>query len=170
MKLQFMDTNQTEIVLLKDKEWELVQDQPCLVKNFTILQGSVNDDGTVTKTGTLEPYAAITIEYNKYGEVITGLITHKIDFMNLWSAFRKRSVNSDEEVILFWSKKHYINKVFKVLSPFFPKMWVLICKKGTYNTWANVWDDLQKERGIIKLSGARSILLPIIEWKPEVME
>lgn len=81
----------------------------------------------------------------------------------MWAAFRERTVGQDEEVVIFWSKRHY-KSYAKLFSFSMPRLWVMICPKGAY--------DLIIDRNFKpELSGeARpKATLPIVQWKPEVM-
>ena len=98
------------------------------------------------------------MECKKLGNNITGYITHKVDFKNLWAAFKTRGGKEDEEVLVFWTKKHYKKFVFS--SIFMPKLWVMICPKGAYDLLIN--PDAKPNLG-----GKPMI---VVDWKPEVMD
>jgi hypothetical protein len=104
------------------------------------------------------------MECKKLGKDIRGYITHKMDFEHLWAAFKDRTVKEDEEVIIYWTKKHYKGPA-KLLSAFMPRLWVMICPKGAFELIINF--DYKPE-----LTGeARwNAMKPIIDWKPEVMD
>ena len=134
--------NSTEIILRKDKEWSLIDSELCLVTNFSPLMGSTVKDGVVISPGVNTPYASVTIKCKKIKEEITGFITHKIDFMNLWHVFKEIGLNEEkEEVLIYWTTKHYNNKIAKIISAFcltllggtpLPKIFVMLFSKGTY--------------------------------------
>lgn len=147
----------------KDKEWCIIDGEPCKVLNFTPTASVKN--GKVSTVNMATPYASITIECEKFPEKVTGFINHKIDFLNLWTVFKERTVKQNEEVIIFWSKKHYKIKILKIFSVFLPKLWVMICQKEAYKimTDPNYRSDLRGEARFIAKK-------PIIEWKPEIME
>lgn len=86
-----------------------------------------------------------------------------MDFRHLWAAFKTRKVKEDEEVIIFWTKKHY--KRYTLPSVFMPKLWVIIYPKGFYDLLINP----DSRPNLIDRFGAEA-LMPIVEWKPEVME
>jgi len=114
------------------------------------------------------PYASIHIECKKIPGKITGFITHKIDFINLWNAFKERGVKENEEVLIIWSIKHYKNKIFKVFSRVMPKLWVMIWRKGAFEMFVNLNQKTESltDEGIRKTLGTG----PLAEWKPDVME
>jgi len=115
--------NPSEITLLKDKEWSIIDGEPCRIIAF---------DDTISKLDKLMPYAYITIECKKVKKIIKGFITHKVDYMHLRAAFKERTIKENEEVIIFWSKKHYKLKLMRFLPGFLPKLWVMICPKGAF--------------------------------------
>lgn len=151
--------------LRKDSEWSVIDNKICRVIDFVPI-GSIVKDGKVIAADMTTPYASIVIECKKIPQKITGFITHKTDFTNLWNAFRERGINKEkEEVIISWSTKHYKNKIYKMLSVSMPKMWIMICPKGAFEltTDSNWKPELTGE--------ARwNAMKPIVEWKPEVME
>lgn len=158
-----MKNNSSDITLIKDREWGLIDGELCRVIDFTPL-ASVKD-GKVSNLSGTTPYASVTIECKKMSEKIIGFITHKTDFIHLWVAFKERTVKQNEEVIICWSKKHYKLKLLKFFPSFWPKLWVMICQKGAFElmTDPNYKPELQGEA---RYNAEKSI----IEWKPEIME
>lgn len=112
-----------EISLVKDKDWSRIDSEPCKVITFTPL--AIMKDGNVLCNSRNAPYASVTLECKKYPKKITGYIHHKTDFINLWSAFKERGIKQDEEVMIFWSKKHY-KSYAKIFAAFMPKLWITI--------------------------------------------
>jgi hypothetical protein len=155
----------SEIVLLKDSEWSVIDGEACRLTSFDTLGSLVDTDGKVHAMDKTTPYASVTIECKKLGKNITGYVTHKMDFQHLWAAFKERKVKEGEEVIIIWTKKHYRYKLTKSLSPVMPKLWVMVCPKEAYELMV---DSSYKP----ELSGkARwDAMKPIIQWKPEIME
>jgi hypothetical protein len=92
-----------------------------------------------------------------------GYITHKIDFGNLWAAFKERTVREDEEVLIFWTRRNY-KRFVKLFSAGMPKLIVVICHKGAF--------DLFDPSYMPELTGdARAkAMAPIAHWKPDVMK
>lgn len=149
-------------ILIKNSEWSLIDGEPCRVVDFTPLASVVN--GKILFSDKVKPYASITMECKRVPEIREGIITHKIDFMHLWVPFKERTIKQNEEVIVFWSKKHY-KWWAKIFSAFMPRLWVMICPKGAFNLITNSnWKP--------ELTGeARAkATLPIIDWKPEVIK
>lgn len=144
-----------KIVLLRDREWSMIDGEPCRVIDF---------DDTISKLGKLMPYASINIECKKVKKVIKGFITHKIDYIHLRKAFRERTIKESEEVIIFWTKRNYKLKLMRFLPGFWPKLWVMICPKGAFElmTDANYKPELQGEARFLAEK-------PIVDWKPEIM-
>ena len=157
--------SESKIVLWKDSEWSTIDGEPCRVNHFSPLGSFVDIKGKVHVMDKTTPYSSVIIECKKLGKNITGYITHKEDFKHLWAAFKDRKVKDDEEVIICWTKEHYRWKLTKFLTPFMPKLWVMVCPKEAYELMvdSNYKPELWGE--------ARwNAMKPIIQWKPEVME
>ena len=175
---------QSEIILRKDKEWGLIDSDLCLVTNFTPLMGSSVKDGVVISPDVNMPYASVTIKCKKIKEEITGFITHKIDFVNLWHVFKEIGLNEEkEEVLIYWTTKHYKNIIAKIISVLaltfiggtpLPKIFVMLYQKGTYdrcvngNRFGNNGDCKLplKENAEIFIYGS----VPINCWIPDIMK
>lgn len=155
-------SNSSEISLLKDSDWSIIDSEPCRVINFTPM-GSVKD-GKVIAIDKSTPYASITFECKKLPDRIKGFICHKMDFEHLWAAFKKRGVKNNEEVIIFYSKKHF-RSYAKIFSAFMPRLWVMICHKGAFELMTD-----PNHKPEIKGEARYKMEKPIIDWKPEVME
>ncbi len=153
-----------KITLLKDEEWGSIDGEACRVIDFVPMGSSVKNGKVIAKDMTT-PYASIQIECKKLSGEITGFITHKIDFINLWNAFKERGVRENEEVLIFWSINHYKNKIFKSLSRAMPKLWVMICKKGAFELMTDA-ESRPELQGEARFLAER----PIMDWKPDVME
>jgi hypothetical protein len=130
-----MKHSESKIVLIKDSEWSAIDGEPCRVIDFSPFGAVIDAAGKVLPYNKTTPYASITMECRKLGENITGYITHKMDFQHLWAAFKERTVKEDEEVIIYWTKKHY--KVHswvgrKLYSAFMPKLRVMVYPKGAF--------------------------------------
>lgn len=166
-----MTQEQTEIVLLRDKEWRLLDSELCLVSIFQPFMGSGVKDGKAISPDVSVPYAEIKIECRLSTEKIAGFITHKEDFINLWAAFKDRGVNQDkEEVLIYWTTQHYtssIGKLFStvVSSSILPKMIVMVCPKGTYESCPDGLKWPPKEDPLVLVHGLGAISW----WIPAIM-
>lgn len=151
-----------ETALRKDKEWSIIDGEPCRVIDF--IPTAKVENGQVIASNKTEPYASIVFECKKLPQQTKGLITHKMDFLHLWAAFKERGIEQNEEVIIFWSKKH-LKSYTRLLSVFMPKLWVMICPKGAFElmTDSNFKPEVSGET---RWNAQR----PIFEWKPEVMK
>lgn len=163
-KLQHIES---KIALIKDKDWSAIDGEACRVIDFSPLGSVIDINGKLLSEDKTTPYACITLECEKLGQ-IEGYITHKMDFTHLWAAFKERTVKEDEEVIIFWTKKHY--KVHswvgrKLYSAFMPKLWVMICPKEAYDLITN-----QNFKPEIAGAARAKATSPIVDWKPEVMD
>lgn len=131
-----------KIILRKDREWSIFDGELCLITNFLPMNGSIVKNDVAISPVITEPYASINIKCNKTDKEIVGYITHKIDFINMWHVFKEINLNEDaEEVLIYWTMKHYNNYFVKILSLLyfnlfggtpFPKMFVMLFQKGTY--------------------------------------
>lgn len=156
-------TSDENIVLFKDSDWSFIDGSVCRVLNF-IPMGAI-EGGKIKAINKITPYASIVIENKKLPKKVNGFITHKIDFKHLWLAFKERGIKDDEEVNVIWTRKHYKNAIYKILSFAMPKLWVMICKKGAYESMIdpNFKPELQGETRYMAEKA-------IIDWKPEVMK
>ena len=73
------------------------------------------------------PYAFATVEGTAFQGIATLPLFQRTDFKNLSDAWQVRK--EDEEILIFWSEKHYSNILFKLFSSIFPKLWIRICPK-----------------------------------------
>jgi len=147
--------------LLKDRDWGVIDGDICRVTNFSPLCSF--KDGKVVTRDKATPYASVEVEYKKLSAKRVGFICHKVDFIHLWTAFKEK--RQDQEVLVIWSRRHYKLWLYKLLSAFMPKMWILLCPEGAFELET---DNAYKP----ELTGeARwKATAPIMEWKPEVME
>jgi hypothetical protein len=153
---------QSEVTLLKDREWSVIDGELCRVINFVPL--GLIKNGKVLALNKTTPYASVHLECKKLPTKITGFICHKIDFMHLWMAFKERTIKQDEEVIIIWSKRHY-KKIYKIFSAFLPRLWVMICPKEAFKFEVN-----PSYKPELAGEARWNATKPIIDWKPEVME
>jgi hypothetical protein len=110
------------------------------------------------------PHASVTLEVEGIPDDVTGYITHKIDFMNLWKAFEEIKSMKDVEVIIFWNKKH-LKRFARIFSLFMPRLWVTVCKKRSFELMID--NNYKPElTGVARWDAMK----PILEWKPEVIE
>lgn len=152
-----------EIAFLTDKDWDVVDGDVGRVIDFTPVSAFIN--GKMIAVGKSLPYAFITVEFIKLPKIVKGFITHKTDFTHLWKAFKERTVKEDEEVNIFWTRKHYKIKCPALLMGVLPKLYVMICPKGAFK--------LMTDKGYKReLKGEARFLAqrPIIEWKPDIMQ
>jgi len=157
-------TKLSELTLLKDSNWGIINGELCRVVGFVPM--ALVKDGKVLDISKTMPYASVHLECKKFpGQKITGFITHKLDFVNLWGAFKERGIGPDEEVIIIWTTKHYKYRLYKMLSFMMPKLWVMVFPKGAFELRTN--PNLRPD--LIGLTWEKT-LVPIIDWKPEVMK
>jgi hypothetical protein len=182
--MTYASNKKSEIILRKDKEWRLIENELCIVKDFRPLMGSVVKDGMAISPVTSVPYASVELKCKKIQGEITGFICHKIDFINLWYAFRENGLDGEtEEVCIYWSTKHYNNIIVKILSSFqlivlgatpFPKIIVIVYKKGTYER--NIRSDngiLGQEHKLPLKENAEVFIygsMPLQFWIPDIMK
>jgi hypothetical protein len=150
------------IELVKDKEWSIIDGEACRVSHFTPF-ASV-EKGKIKNARLTTPYACISLECIKLTHEAKGYITHKVDFINLWEAFKVRGINEEEEIIVTWTQKNY-KKYYKAFSFVgLPKLIIWICHKGSYE----IMNGVDKKPELTGRTWFEAIK-PIKEWKPEVM-
>jgi hypothetical protein len=154
--------NDDEKVLFSDKERSIIDSKLCRILEFIPMASFENNK--ITKVDSSLPYASILFECVDQKKILRSFITHKEDYRVLWHAFYERKINDDEEVLFYWSNKHYKNRFISLLSKFMPKMWVMICKKSSFEIMTN--NDYRPE-----LKGEARYLAskPVEEFKPDVM-
>jgi hypothetical protein len=149
-----------EVVLLTDKDWTVVDGEPCRVLQFEPFSHFVAGEIVGPKE---MPYASVMLECKKVQGPVRGYVTHKIDFTNLWTVFQERTVGENEEVILVWTRKHYKIKALKHLSKIFPKLIVMVYPRGHLDVLNN------PELKPASMS-YRDVFEPIMRLKPDIME
>lgn len=130
-------------------------------------------DGELCKLIDFSPYnisgfpyrATVNLECNKFPNGVNGYIYHKEDFDNLSTAFKMKTSTPNTEVIFFWSKKQYKNFIYKALSAFMPRLWVMLCSVGTYKLHTD-----QNYRPELTGEARYKATIPVKEWKPDVMK
>jgi hypothetical protein len=150
-------------VMLRDSEWSTIDGEPSKVIDFVPMASVQN--GKVITLSVATPYASITLECKKIPNKIKGFVTNKVDFANLWLAFKERGISDNEEVVIFWTTKNYKYKFLKFFSAFLPKIWVMICPKGAFEIMTDsTWKP--ELTGEARWNAEK----PIVDWKPGVME
>lgn len=149
-------------VLLKDRNWRVLDGDACRIVEFTPMAGISN--GEVHALNRAIPYAAVTFECANISGLVKGFIFHRLDFLNLTEAMEEKSHREDTEVLMFWSKAH-LRGYAKLFSKFMPKFHIMLCPKGAFELMTN-------NEHKLKLTGEARFLAmrPIIEWTPEVMK
>ena len=155
--------NKNEEILLTNKQWSEIESKMCRILEFNPIASIEN--GKITTSNTTTPYASISFQCSKESKIFKGFITHKEDFKVLWAIFRERKIDNNEEVLFFWSNEHYKNIFYSLLSKFMPKLWVMICKKSSFEIHTN--PNFKPE-----LTGEERWLAsqPIEDFKPDVMK
>lgn len=154
--------NDNSSILGKDIPFNIIDSEVCRVLEFNTHAKIENNN---VKAIPNFPYAFLTVECNKLQGKAILYVTHKLDFTNLWRAYKERGINKEEEVLVFWSNKHYKSPLIKLASAIMPKLWIMVCKKGAYElmTDKNYKPELTGEARFLAERA-------IIEWKPDVME
>ena len=151
-----------EQMLLNDNDWSLIDGQLCRVKVFTPM--ATIQEGKILAPDKTIPYAFVTLECKKLLDTVQGIISHSLDFTNLWTAFYESSLEKDEEVLIIWSKRQY-KKYAKIFSRAMPRLWVMVCAKESF--------ELQTDKNFRPELGARArwnAIRPRADWKPDVMK
>ena len=155
--------NKNEETLLTNKQWSKIESKMCRILEFNPIASVEN--GKITISNTTTPYASISFQCSKESKIFKGSITHKEDFKVLWAIFKERKIGNNEEVLFLWTNQHYKNIFYSLLSRFMPKLWVMICKKSSFEIYTN--PNFKPE-----LTGEARWLAsqPIEDFKPDVME
>jgi len=156
-----------ELRLDTDREWAVIDGEPCRVLAFTPFSLIKNGKVLAGKPTDPYPHAILTLECKKVQGIIKGYVWHKIDFRHLWEVFETRTVKENEEVIIFWTKRNYKYFWGRYLSYFLPKLRVDIYRKGWLEYMADPknWEPESGER-----PSAKEMLTPIVSLKWEGME
>lgn len=155
--------NKNEEILLTNKQWRKIESKICRILEFNPIASVEN--GKITLSNTTVPYASVSFQCSNESKILKGFITHKEDFKVLWAIFKERKIDNNEEVLFFWSNEHYKNIFYSLLSSFMPKLWVMICKKSSFeiNTNKNYKPELTGEARWLASQ-------PIEDFKPDVMK
>jgi hypothetical protein len=149
-----------ENFLRTDRDWATIDGQLCRILDFRPFAGATVANGKAVSVDKSLPYAMVELEGVRLPKGTVGCIFHKVDFQHLWAAFQERGIAADEEVLIIWTKRQF--KLFaNIFSAFLPRTWVMVWKKGAYE-----WETdpkLRHERRTV------SELMPITDWKPDVM-
>jgi hypothetical protein len=139
----------------------VIDGEACRIKDFT--PWARVEHGRVIALSKTVPYGSIVIESDPLPRDATGFITNRTDFLYLWSAFNERGVPEDEEVIVFWTRRH-LKTYARLMSPFMPRLWVMICPREAFELMSDA-------RFRPELSGTArwEAQRPLAEWKPDVL-
>ncbi|MEK7148994.1 MAG: hypothetical protein AAB796_01160 [Patescibacteria group bacterium] len=155
--------NINQTILSKDSEWSVIDGEPCRASGFEPTASVQNKK--VIALNLTNPYASVILECKKSPGKIKGLITHKIDFIHLWAAFKERGISENEEVLIIWTTKHYKYKLLKFFALAYPKIWVMICPKGALEIMVD-----QNWKPELTGDARWNAMRPIMEWKPQIMK
>jgi hypothetical protein len=152
----------SDIIFKTNNDWEVIDGDVCRVKSFKPQLSCTDKNGKIHSEAKNTPYAIIELDCKRLQESVHGYIFHKIDFEHLWQAFLDRTGQPDEEINIVWSIKYYKGGV-KLFSKVMPKLWVMICKKGSYEiiNYPERYPEITGKEWFDRTK-------PIIDWKPEV--
>ena len=137
-------------------DWTQLEGEVIIVRKFNPL--ATLKDGKVVSRGMDMPYAFVTINSPKLSTETVLPISHRVDFLHLWDAFKIRDLSRDEEILIEWSRKHD-KWVFRFFSYFLPRLHVMLCPKGTYSRVSdpNWWKEAHGEAAFLSTA-------PIQQW------
>jgi hypothetical protein len=159
--------HRADISLLKNRQWSVIDGEPCRVIEFHPLGYAFRDGKVICLERRLAymllPYASVLLECKKLPGKVTGFICHKTDFVHLWMAVRERTVNQDEELIIFWSSRRYkfFGSLFALIGP---KLWVMVCPRGAFELFD------PSRRPELQGEARWNATKPIVDWKPAIMQ
>jgi hypothetical protein len=97
---------------------------------------------------------------------IRGFISHKLDFQNLWSAFYDSALDpAHEEVVAYWSRSHYRSILARVVAYAMPRLIVMICRGGSFDTLSDGRPWPGEESGMVMIHALESRKW----WKPDIV-
>lgn len=152
--------------LLRDKDWDFIDGELLHITNFHPMGNSKIENGAVVSPVKSMPYAVIEFECN--GKNLSGFITHKLDFQNLWEADQLLKEHEGKfELIAYWTRRHYkgglVSGLFSKMSGPFPKMIIMLCPKGKYASHANF--KIEEEKIMVYVYA----LMTAKHWVPDVI-
>lgn len=111
------------------------------------------------------PYALITLKLYEPPFNAKLAIDHKLDFLHLWEAYKKRGVSKDEEVLVTYNPGNYKYNLHKIFPSLLPKLVVWICPKGAFKI-IHDYSYRPELRGTPRYRAKA----PITEYKPGIMK
>lgn len=154
--------------LLRDAHWRGLDGALLRLSSFTPMLGATVRSGEVTTTNRSAPYASVKIECSRLsaGTDVIGFITHKLDFLHLWQAFAEDRVTlGHQEVLAYWTKRHYSSFVTRLLAFAMPRLMIMTCAKGTFEACDNGLDWPAREQAMVLVIGLESHKW----WKSDLM-
>jgi len=161
-KTELLKKYSLERPLIKDEDWNLIAGEACRVLEFEPMAAVEN--GEVHDIGLFLPYAAVILEFKGMPHPVRGCISHKIDFKNLWAAFKERPLGENEEVIIFWIK-HRLKGIAKMTSRALPGLSVMVFKKEAFEL---ITDETYRPE--LKDEARWEAERMIAEWTPEIYQ
>jgi hypothetical protein len=122
LKIQSTKKTSGQLLIGKDIPWKTIEQEGLRIKHFATF---AEVQGTKVKhSSATMPYGLLTVESTKLPQEATLPVAHKVDFRNLWEAFKIRGVNPEEEAIVFYAPQSGFLSTFK------PKLHIFIYPKG----------------------------------------
>ncbi|QQG50327.1 MAG: hypothetical protein HZB70_01990 [Candidatus Berkelbacteria bacterium] len=154
--------NSEEVVLLRDNEWSVIDSKLCIANELRPLGSTVENGEVISKVKDV-PYATISLRCKGIDREISGFITNKMDFQHFWEAFQEKSEGL--EVLFYWTKTHYQNRLIQFGTAVMPKVVVILCPKGTFESVTEDFSLRPKEDARANVYG----LTPTKFWIPPVI-
>jgi hypothetical protein len=114
----------------RDLSWSSIDGELCLVVAFEPFGEVVGEK--VKAPPVPMPYANLTIVCSKLDSAVTWPVSHRVDFVHLWQAFRVRPLDVDEEIMVVWSSSDRTGSIERVFASFLPRINVMVYPKGSY--------------------------------------
>ena len=151
-------------MLTTDRDWALLDGLLCEVISFLPL-ARLEGDKIIPPSRSM-PYAVVEMACYENGMSLAkgtlGAISHKDDFLKLWTAFVDRGVSKDERLFIHWSKQN-LRPVARLFSVFMPRIAVFIFKNDGYELLSD--NKYRPElRGVDRWKASE----PIVHWQPSV--
>jgi hypothetical protein len=99
-------------ILGKDIPWKQIESVAFRVTRFLPI-GTI-ENGKIKIDSLTSPYATLSFESSKLSQESEILVVNRIDFSNLWKAYKERGIDPKEEVLVFCVPvfRHKLLKIF----------------------------------------------------------
>jgi hypothetical protein len=116
-------------VLGRDIPWKQVKGEALRVTHF--LPVGTIENGKIKIDSLTSPYATLSVESPKLKQESEIMVVNRIDFSNLWKAYKERGIDPKEEVLVFCVPV-FRHKLFKMFYAPMARLQIYIYPKGHF--------------------------------------